>query len=168
MLRLIGNGASLTLAAALLALLLAWAWLRLLRRPTQRAALSVALMLLPLWTVGSAYATQQLPALAHLLTLALLVALPTALLTVVHRCADLRAWVGVVLALTLLVQSQSFAWQLVIDLPPAAWTPTVGLVWAFATPSSGQALLLLLHGALALGSAWGVCAMCREGSSEWD
>lgn len=153
------SSALFTLAAALIAWGLTWAWAKL-GVTARRGWLMLPFLLLPLWTVSAAYLAPALPDWGRVLALPLLVGLLAAPLTfglVRRQTVPPGGWAGVVLASTLLVQAQSFPLQLVLDLPSGAWTPTLGLAYGLAAaPASMQAPALLLHSLLALGSAWWV------------
>ncbi len=117
--------------------------------PLSRWLRAFTLALLPISTVALAYLTNQWPILGNRWTLLLLTTLFAAGLLVGNtrmpmppRQRWLRAAGG-----TLLVMAHTFPLHLVLQLPPDAWTPMLGIVWTLSgstefTATQGAALLL--------------------------
>ena len=147
------NGALLWGGATLVAKRFAWTL------PTARArmfARVLTLAMLPAATVALAYLVNGLPFLGNRWLLILITGLLTAGLLMSDELSALRRplWARAA-GYSALVIAFTFPLQLVMQLPPTAWTPTLGIIWALAeaphaTAAGGLALLLYgMWGALA-------------------
>jgi hypothetical protein len=151
------NGALLWGGATLLATRFAW------RLPTARArqmARTLTVTMLPIATVALAYLVEQLPFLGSLWVLIGLVGLFTAGLLMGDDETPVPqrhpSWVKAA-GYAMLVMAHSFPLQLVMQLPPPAWTPTLGILWTLVeAPQAGAAFgaVLLLYGLWAGLGAW--------------
>ena len=154
--RWIINGLFLWGGTTLLAMGLAW------KVPTLRTRLLariITLALLPISIVALAYLADVLSILRGLWLLTLLSSLFTAGLlmgnTELPRPRYAR-WAKVA-GHAALVITATFPLQLVMQLPPRAWTPTLGIVWTLAEAPHATAALgaaLLLFGVWAALAAW--------------
>jgi hypothetical protein len=125
----------------------------------RRTARALAVGMLPVATVGVAYLAHTLPLLASRWPLMVLLGLFTAALLIADPAAESHIRWSKVAGYAALVMAHTFPLQLVLDLPPAAWTPTLGTVWMLAeAPQSGAlGVALLLIGLWAGVGAW-LCA----------
>lgn len=124
----------------------------------RRTTRALTLFMLPIAIVAFAYLGDTLPflgnrwtilAITTLLTIGLLlgdekITIPT------HRWFRATGYAALVIAHT-------FALQLVLQLPPIAWTPTLGIVWTLSEATHAPNALgaaLLLYGAWATLGSW--------------
>src|SRR5690606_19035786 len=114
-----------------------------------RLVRTITLAMLPISTIALAYLVEQWPILGNRWVLIGLTSLLSAGLLM--QDADVptvrrQQWANAG-GYVLLVMAHTFPLQLVLHLPPRAWTPTLGILWTLgdapqATATLGAALLL--------------------------